>query len=248
MNTRAVSIALLGAIAVWADGCGGAGERTPEPAPRTNEVSAAGAKPGEGAVNMKGEQDSGVTNAFSVSKNGQEQLLKIARQSIESYLKDRREKSFDVTDPELTAPGAVFVTLTQRGQLRGCIGTTEPREPLFRAVAGLAVAAAVSDNRFQPLDPAELGVTHIEISVLSPMRRVKDASEVRQGEHGVVVRRGRQGGLFLPQVWEHFGTKEAFLDELCRQKAHLPASAWKDPSTELYVFTVFAFEEHQEGR
>lgn len=181
--------------------------------------------------------------AFRLTEASQKRLLEIARQSIESQLKMGKAARFDVQDGELTAPGAVFVTLTQKGQLRGCIGMTEPRDPLYLAVARLAVAAAVEDNRFSPLTAAELPRTHIEISVLSPMRRVKSAAEIRIREHGVVVRKGWHSGLFLPQVWEHFSAKEDFLNELCWQKAHLEPEAWKDPATELYVFTVFAFEE-----
>ncbi len=180
---------------------------------------------------------------FRLTDASQKRLLDIARQAIESQLKTGKAAQFEVPEGELTAPGAVFVTLTQKGQLRGCIGTTEPRDPLYLAVARLAVAAAVEDNRFPTLTAAELPRTHIEISVLSPMRRVKSAAEIREHEHGVLVRKGWRSGLFLPQVWEHFSTKEDFLDELCRQKAHLESAAWKDPATELHVFTVFAFEE-----
>ncbi|MEI6972565.1 MAG: AmmeMemoRadiSam system protein A, partial [bacterium] len=182
------------------------------------------------------------TNRFSVSQKNQKELLSIARQSMEHYLKEGRHKTFETTDPELLARGAVFVTLTQRGQLRGCIGTLEPRSSLIKAVADFAVEAAVNDGRFPPLTLKELPVTHIEISVLSPMERVKSADDIQQNIHGVVVKRGGRGGLFLPQVWEHFSTKEGFLDELCRQIADLPADGWKDPTTELLVFTVFPFE------
>lgn len=184
-----------------------------------------------------------MTNKFSVSEKNQKELLSIARQAIEHYLKNGKEKRFESKDAEMMAPGAVFVTLTQKGQLRGCIGTLEPRSALFQAVADYAVAAAVNDGRFNPLTLQELPVTHIEISVLSPMERVKSAADIKQNVHGVVVKQGFRSGLFLPQVWEHFSKKEDFLDELCRQKAHLPANAWQDPKTELLIFTVSAFEE-----
>ena len=79
--------------------------------------------------------------------------------------------------------------------------------------------------------------------MLSPLEKVSGAGAVKEGLHGVYVKSGRRSGTYLPQVWEHFTTKDDFLDELCRQKAHLPARAWMDPDTELHVFTVFAFEE-----
>ena len=205
------------------------------PAGNTNVMQTGGS--------MKTATNPTATNSFVLTEASQKQLLGIARESIETYLKTGKYKSFGPASGELAAPGAVFVTLTQKGELRGCIGTTEPRGPLFEAVAGLAVAAAVEDGRFAPLTLAELPRTRIEVSVLSPLRRVKSAADIREPTDGVVVRRGGRSGLFLPQVWEHFTTKDDFLDELCRQKAHLPARAWMDPDTELHVFTVFAFEE-----
>ena len=194
----------------------------------TNEAT----KPGEA-----------MTNKFCVSEPHQKELLGIARKAIEHYLTTGKEMAFETKDAEMTMPAAVFVTLTQKGQLRGCIGTLEPRLPLFKAVAEYAIAAAFSDGRFSQLTLKELPVTHIEISVLSPLELVKSADDIKQNVHGVVVRRGFNTGLFLPQVWEHFSTKADFMDELCRQKAHLPTDAWKDSKTELLVFTVFAFEE-----
>lgn len=181
---------------------------------------------------------------FTVTEKNQKELLKIARQSIEGFLKTGKMPKFDVKDPELCAPSAVFVTLTKNKDLRGCIGTTAPQAPLYEAVSRMAVAAAFEDHRFSAVTPEELKDLHIEISVLSPMTRVKSADEIKQGTHGVVVRRGYRSGLFLPQVWEHFSKKDDFLNELCWQKAGLEPGAWKNPDTELYVFTVFAFEEH----
>lgn len=180
--------------------------------------------------------------SFSVSAENQAELLRTARQAIEYYLAAGKRKVFTAA-AELKIPAAVFVTLTTNGILRGCIGTTEPRMPLIEAVGYFAVAAAVEDRRFPRVTPEELGGIHIEISVLSPMTKVKSADEIKPKVHGVVVRRGWNSGLFLPQVWEHFTRKEDFLDELCSQKAGLEPGAWKNPETDLRVFTVFAFEE-----
>ncbi len=180
---------------------------------------------------------------FSVSEKNQKELLKVARLSIGNYLKTKKLSNYKTSDPELLTPAAVFVTLTQNSALRGCIGTTEPHAPLYEAVNQLAVAAAFEDYRFSPMTEAELPKTHIEISVLSPLTRVRSADEIKPGVHGVVVRQGGRSGLFLPQVWEQIPGKEEFLNELCWQKAGLQPSAWKDPKTELYIFTVFAFEE-----
>jgi MEMO1 family protein len=183
---------------------------------------------------------------FKVSDKNQKELLAIARKSIEGYLKTGKQPDFSVTDKELLAPGAVFVTLTEFKRLRGCIGTTTAQLPLYQAVSQLAVAAAVEDTRFPPVEQKELKDIRIEISVLSPLAKIKDAGEIKPNIHGVVVKKGFRSGLFLPQVWEQLPTKEEFMSELCYQKAGLDPAAWKnDPSVELFVFTVFAFEEEK---
>jgi AmmeMemoRadiSam system protein A len=108
----------------------------------------------------------------------------------------------------------------------------------------MAVESATGDPRFAPVGLAELKDIEIEISALSPMQRVDSADKIEIGKHGVMVRRGFNSGVFLPQVATETGwSKEEFLDELCAQKAGLPADAWKDKSTELYVFTAEVFSE-----
>lgn len=171
------------------------------------------------------------------------ELLGRARRALERHLNGRGGELAAPADPALLEHRAVFVTLKQEGRLRGCIGALYASEPLHRAVERMAVAAA-RDPRFKRLKAQELPATHIEISVLSPPRKVASADEIVPGEHGVIVRRGEAGGVFLPQVAEETGwTKERFLSELCTQKAGLAADCWKDPRTELYVFTSEVFEE-----
>jgi len=200
-------------------------------------------KEGKNTIRGKIPETEKKMNNFTISPKNTAELLKVARLSIENFLKTKKLSTYKTSDPELLTPAAVFVTLTQNGKLRGCIGTTEPHAPLYEAVNQLAVAAAVEDYRFSPLTLNELSGTHIEISVLSPLTRIRSADEIKEKIHGVVVRRGGRSGLFLPQVWEQIPGKEAFLNELCWQKAGLEPSAWKDPKTELYIFTVFAFED-----
>jgi AmmeMemoRadiSam system protein A len=108
----------------------------------------------------------------------------------------------------------------------------------------MAVAVASQDPRFSPLTADELKDIHLEISVLSQPRRIKDASEIQLGRHGVIVSRDGHQGVFLPQVAAETGwSKEEFLAQLCSQKAGLPPDAWKDPNTALYVFTADVFAE-----
>lgn len=172
------------------------------------------------------------------------ELLALARESIENRLKGGKKQALPLSSsPELNQPAAVFVTLEKRGTLRGCIGTMTPRLLLSDAVAEFAAASAFEDSRFAPLSAVELAELKIEISVLSPLRRAAGWEEIAEGRHGVYVRKGRAGGTYLPQVWEHFGSKEDFLTSLCREKAGLPAMAWKEKSTELYVYTVDSFKE-----
>jgi AmmeMemoRadiSam system protein A len=109
-------------------------------------------------------------------------------------------------------------------------------------VAAYAGAAAFEDPRFEPVTEAELAKIKIEISVLSPLARASHG-DVKPGVHGVYAVSGRRSGTYLPQVWEHFDTKEEFLASLCQEKAGLPAGAWKEKSTALYVYTVDHFSE-----
>ncbi|MFH0948794.1 MAG: AmmeMemoRadiSam system protein B [Elusimicrobiota bacterium] len=182
---------------------------------------------------------------FLLTKESQKELLKIARSSIDGYLTTRKIPKFATANPELLNNGAVFVTLEKNHNLRGCIGTTEARMPIYEAVTQLAIAAAVEDYRFSPATKNELNDIKIEISVLSPLKKISSATEIIEGKHGVVVRKGARSGLFLPQVWEHpeLAKKEAFLSELCMQKAGLEPDAWKKGDVDLYTFTVFAFKE-----
>src|SRR5262249_54978131 len=104
------------------------------------------------------------------------------------------------------------------------------------------IASASEDPRFPPLTPDESNGLSLEISVLSPMRRIRSVTDILPGIHGVMVTRGVRRGLFLPQVWGESGwDTERFLNELCQSKAGLPAECWKDPQTELYVFDVDSF-------
>jgi len=194
----------------------------------------------EKETQLKGEK---MQETFSISEKNQKILLKLARDTIIHYFKTKTLLPFTTQDQELLQKSAVFVTLTMNHNLRGCIGTTVPQVSLYQIVQQMALASAFEDTRFSPLTFEELKNVKIEISVLSSLTRVKSAENIIPNIHGVVVKKGFRSGLFLPQVWEHFSKKEDFLNELCWQKAGLEPDAWKKPDTELYVFTVFSFEE-----
>jgi hypothetical protein len=168
-------------------------------------------------------------------------LLDAARAAILKKFDSPGELPALASEAWLNLPAAVFVTLTEGGRLRGCIGTVEPVMPLFAALDHAVVNAAFHDSRFEPLRKPELVAVKIEISVLSRLEKVPDSGAIKQGVHGVVVVRDGRSGLFLPQVWEQLPGKEAFLSELCSQKAGLERNCWQDKKTGLYTFTVDSF-------
>lgn len=157
-------------------------------------------------------------------------LLDIARQAIQAALEGRSPPSVGEVsqeEPALKRPAGAFVTLKWRGALRGCIGHVPPDKPLAQVVRDMAVAAAFYDPRFPPLQPEELPETEIEISILTPLERVKDINEIEVGRDGLVVRSGERSGLLLPQVaTEHGWDRETFLEHTCI-KAGLPPDAWR---------------------
>lgn len=187
----------------------------------------------------------------SLDENGmtsqeKEELLRIARATVESYVQTRKVPEFSPALPTLQQPLGAFVTLKENGQLRGCIGQFEPSEPLYKIVTQMAVAAASQDPRFSPVSTDELGQLTYEISVLSPLRKVGTADEITLGKHGVQVSKGVHHGVFLPQVATETGwSKEEFLSELCSQKAGLSRDCWKDPDVKLQVFTADVFSEEK---
>jgi len=149
--------------------------------------------------------------------------------------------------PWLQAPGATFVTLTQQGQLRGCIGTLEAHRPLQQDVQANAVAAALHDPRFAPLQARELARTDIEISLLSVREALAFRSEgdalaqLRPGVDGVVFQFDRFRSTFLPQVWEQLPDVGSFMAHL-KQKAGLPADFWS-AQVRLERYTVTKWKE-----
>jgi len=136
------------------------------------------------------------------------------------------------------------VTLRNGGQLRGCIGEFEPKKPLYLVIEEMAIAAATEDSRFPPVTAGELEEINIEISVMTPKRKINDWQKIELGKHGVVVQKGQYSGTFLPQVATETGwSKEEFLSQLCTQKAGLPSNCYKDRLVNLFVFEAQIFGE-----
>jgi AmmeMemoRadiSam system protein A len=171
-------------------------------------------------------------------------LLKVARDTVEAVIRNKPAPKPQSDDAELNAPCGCFVTLKNRGRLRGCIGQFTSDSPLIELVAEMAKASATGDPRFfgDPITARELEKLDIEISVLSPLQRTDAPLSLRLGIDGIYIRRGRASGCFLPQVATETGWgKEEFLSYCCAHKAGLAADAWKDPQTEVYFFTAEVF-------
>lgn len=178
-----------------------------------------------------------------LNKKSQEVLLGIARKTLEEYVTRESIPRFDVKDKELLEKRGAFVTLKKRGELRGCIGYIQPLLPLYKAVVDMTVAAASKDMRFIPVHKGELRDIKIEISVLTPLRRITRLEEIEVGRHGIYIKKGDNSGLLLPQVaTEYNWDREEFLRQTCI-KAGLYRNAWKDKKTEIYTFTAQVISE-----
>jgi len=177
-----------------------------------------------------------------LNETEQKRLLEIAKQAVEIYVKEGKILEIDEKNSNLNKQQGAFVTLKEDDELRGCIGIFESSEPLYRVVIEMAISAAVNDPRFNPVGKSELNNLEYEISVLSPLRKVNLWKEIEIGKHGVEIRQGNKSGVFLPQVaTENNWDLDTFMSVLCTQKAGLPSDCWKDPKTEIYVFTAQVF-------
>jgi len=171
------------------------------------------------------------------------ELLALARASVAASLDGRRPERRLFDRSRFNLPAAVFVTWTRRdGDLRGCIGTTQPHDTLGNAVAHYAVLSACEDPRFEAVTAPALADLRAEISILSAPKPARP-EDIKPGL-GVIVGRGRQQGLFLPQVWEKLPGRDEFMAHLCEHKAGLRADAWTKAGVGLFTFTVTAFEDH----
>ncbi len=170
------------------------------------------------------------------------ELLILARKAIEEYIL-RGKKIEAPPKKEFKDMQGAFVTLTLNNQLRGCIGYVIPIQPLSNTIIDCAIAAAVDDPRFPPLKPKEIPKIKIEISILSPLKKIKNIDEIEIGKHGIMITSGFNRGLLLPQVaTEHSWDKKTFLEQTCL-KAGLDKNAWKNPDSIIEIFSADIFSE-----
>lgn len=178
-----------------------------------------------------------------LSEKEKEELLKIARRTLESYLKDRSMPSFDSLSENLLTPQGAFVSLHKEDDLRGCIGRFESPDALFKTVQIMAIAAATEDPRFHSVMSEELSEIDIEISALSPRQQVASLDEIEVGKHGIQISKGINRGVLLPQVAvDQKWNREEFLTHTCI-KAGLPPDAWTQEDIKIEIFSAEVFSE-----
>lgn len=170
-------------------------------------------------------------------------LLKYAHDVIKNHFVFNKESIVKpVFDEELNDFGGAFVSVYVDNKLRGCIGQFNSEMDLYQLVKEMAVSAAYQDSRFAPVSEEELDKLHVEISVLTPMRKINHIDEIELGRHGVYLKKDEFTGTFLPQVatktkWE----LEEFLGHLAKDKAHIGWEGWRD--AEIYIYEAIVFSE-----
>ena len=178
----------------------------------------------------------------SLAEREKQLLLQIARSALTLGVANKPPLRDFPTEVFLQQPAGAFVTLHLRGRLRGCVGQLPGRDSLAAVVAHCACAAALDDSRFEPVTSAELSEIDIEVSVLSALEDVTPQA-IEPGKHGLVLSRGVQRGVLLPQVASQFKWgAQRFLEETC-VKAGLDRDAWRDPATRVQAFTAEVFSE-----
>ena len=177
---------------------------------------------------------------FALSDDEKRLLKEIALTSIKDSLAGKEISHSSPLTTHLSAKCGAFVSLHKHGRLRGCIGHFGEDIPLHEIVAEMARAAAFEDPRFMPVTADELADIDIEISVLTPMRRIESLDEFELHRHGIYIRKGYRRGTFLPQVADEVNwTKEEFVSHCAQDKAGIGWDGWKD--AELYVYEAIVF-------
>lgn len=188
----------------------------------------------------------------SLSDDERKILLQLSREALKEGVRGKILDPLDLNGlPNLlTQPGATFVTLTRDNELRGCIGSLEPKRPLAEDVRVHAVAAAMEDYRFPAVEEHEVDHLCIEISRLTSPQLIGSQdpesilSQIRPGVDGVILQKGARRATFLPQVWNKVPEVDVFLEMLCR-KMGSAADCWKEPGVQVFTYQVEKFQERK---
>ncbi|MFC1539530.1 AmmeMemoRadiSam system protein B [Candidatus Latescibacterota bacterium] len=195
---------------------------------------------GNNDESMENEKKVGVDLGLSEEEKGV--LRTVVKTTLENVVNGGSIPAFDNFSGKLGEEWGAFVTLNKKGQLRGCIGHIVGDKPLISTVAEMTMAAALQDPRFPKVSPAELKDIDFEISVLTPIRRIKDIEEIVVGRDGIIITQKWNRGLLLPQVATDYGwDRITFLEHTCN-KAGLPKDAWKDKDTIIEIFSAEVFK------
>ncbi len=185
---------------------------------------------------------------FTLSKTNKKDLLLIARNTLNEFIRTGVTPTIDSAKLSETIKQycGAFVSLHKKGDLRGCIGQFTAKKPLYQIVQDIAKASATEDTRFQRVSSDELDQIDIEISVLSPLKKIQSIDEIELGKHGIYIIKGNYSGTFLPQVATQTGwTKNEFLGHCAEDKAGIGWNGWKDADIYIYTAVVFGEKESQ---
>ena len=186
-----------------------------------------------------------------LSPNDKKYLLQLARRTLQKYYQqeDILHLNTESLPQSLKQKRGVFVTLTMNGHLRGCIGNILPQKPIYQAVMDNALASAIYDPRFPAVTKTEFPKLKIEISILSPLKKLPRFKTKQQllnyleaNKPGLLIKKDNKEATFLPQVWEELPNPEDFLRALC-QKAGLDSNEWQKLDLEIWEYQVDSFKE-----
>mgnify|MGYP000406161822 CR=1 FL=1 len=180
---------------------------------------------------------------FSLNEQEKQWLLDLSYQTLRKVVGNEKKAGDGSNNVPigLKTPAGAFVSLYKNGKLRGCIGHFGEDKPLYKVVEEMTRAAALNDPRFNPVSSEEIDDIKVEISVLTPMRKVDDVSKIEPGKHGILIRKGGRSGTFLPQVADKTGwNREELLGHCARDKAGLSWDGWKDAEVFIYEAIVFS--------
>jgi len=187
-----------------------------------------------------------------MTKKNKNYLLEMARKSIERYLATNAVLQIDESDlsKELLVKRATFVTLTKNKELRGCMGELEAQKPLYQSVIDNSLASAFLDPRFNPVEQNELNQIKIEISILTPLKKLLPFNNIQellnyleQNKPGLLIKKNGFQATFLPQVWEELPKPQDFLSQLCL-KAGLQDNEWQNLDLAISEYQVEKFQEN----
>jgi MEMO1 family protein len=201
---------------------------------------------GYNAIIACNKSENQIIDAFNLCDDDKKELLNIAKKTIYEYISSNRIPTFNTEaySKTLKTNCGAFVTLHKKNELRGCIGRFDAEQPLYEVVMQMSIASAMQDSRFLPVSKNELKDLEIEISVLSPMKKINSIDEIILGKHGIYIVKGNHNGTFLPQVATETGWDlEEFLGHCSRDKAGLSWDGWKE--AEIFIYEAIVFSEYE---